>query len=65
MQTTVFIAYMKYLRHCFRKIENIEQLSFNQWVTGSNPVRLTTKINDLAEITLSFYFFKRDVQRDK
>ena len=27
----------------------IEQLTFNQWVTGSNPVRLTTKINDLAE----------------
>ena len=28
----------------------VEQLTFNQWVTGSNPVRLTTKINDLAEI---------------
>ena len=27
----------------------VEQLTFNQWVTGSNPVRLTTKINDLAE----------------
>jgi hypothetical protein len=23
-------------------------LTFNQWVTGSNPVRLTTEINDLA-----------------
>ena len=23
-------------------------LTFNQWVTGSNPVRLTTDINDLA-----------------
>jgi hypothetical protein len=21
----------------------VEQLTFNQWVTGSNPVRLTTK----------------------
>ena len=30
----------------------VEQLTFNQWVTGSNPVRLTTKINDLAEIIL-------------
>ena len=28
----------------------VEQLTFNQWVTGSNPVRLTTKINNLAEI---------------
>ena len=28
----------------------VEQLTFNQWVTGSNPVRLTTKINDLAEL---------------
>ena len=25
----------------------VEQLTFNQWVTGSNPVRLTTEINDL------------------
>ena len=31
----------------------VEQLTFNQWVTGSNPVRLTTKINDLAEISLT------------
>jgi|GEM_PF-1179923 hypothetical protein len=28
----------------------VEQLTFNQWVTGSNPVRLTTVFNDLAEI---------------
>ena len=28
----------------------VEQLICNQWVTGSNPVRLTTKINDSAEI---------------
>ena len=26
----------------------VEKLTFNQWVTGSNPVRLTTKINDLV-----------------
>ena len=25
----------------------VEQLTFNQWVTGSNPVRLTTIFNDL------------------
>ena len=26
----------------------VEQLTFNQWVTGSNPVRLTTDFNNLA-----------------
>ena len=26
----------------------VEQLTFHQWVTGSNPVRLTTIFNDLA-----------------
>ena len=31
----------------------VEQLTFNQWVTGSNPVRLTTEINDLAGFGLS------------
>ena len=31
----------------------VEQLTFNQWVTGSNPVRLTTEINDLAGFDLS------------
>ena len=31
----------------------VEQLTFNQWVTGSNPVRLTTKINNLAEFLKS------------
>ena len=31
----------------------VEQLTFNQWVTGSNPVRLTTEINDLAGFLLS------------
>ena len=28
----------------------VEQLICNQWVTGSNPVRLTTEINDLHHI---------------
>ena len=28
-------------------------VTFNQWVTGSNPVRLTTEINDLADFDLS------------
>ena len=27
----------------------VEQLTFNQWVAGSNPARLTTKIKGLAE----------------
>ena len=31
----------------------VEQLTFNQWVTGSNPVRLTTEINDLEVFGLS------------
>ena len=31
----------------------VEQLTFNQWVTGSNPVRLTTEINDLAGFGVS------------
>jgi hypothetical protein len=28
-------------------------VTFNQWVTGSNPVRLTTEINDLAGFGLA------------
>ena len=28
----------------------VEQLTFNQWVTGSNPVRLTTKLNDINNL---------------
>jgi hypothetical protein len=28
----------------------VEQLTFNQWVAGSNPARLTTEINDLTAI---------------
>ena len=32
------------------KVKSQEQLTLNQWVTGSNPVRLTTVFNDLAEI---------------
>ena len=34
----------------------VEQLTFNQWVAGSNPARLTTNIKGLAEITLSLLF---------
>jgi hypothetical protein len=34
----------------------VEQLTFNQWVTGSNPVRLTTVFNDLAGIRRAFWF---------
>ena len=34
----------------------VEQLTFNQWVAGSNPARLTTDIKGLAEITLSLLF---------
>ena len=29
--------------------EIYEQITFNQWVAGSNPARLTTEINDLDE----------------
>jgi hypothetical protein len=43
----------------------MEQLTFNQWVAGSNPARLTTNIKGLAEITLNLLFFQRDNQRDK
>ena len=32
------------------RAQNREQLTFNQWVTGSNPVRLTTDFNNLAWI---------------
>jgi len=28
----------------------VEQLTFNQWVTGSNPVRLTTKSNKINSL---------------
>ena len=43
----------------------MEQLTFNQWVAGSNPARLTTNIKGLAEITLSLLFFQPDIQPDK
>ena len=43
----------------------VEQLTFNQWVTGSNPVRLTTNIKGLAEISLSLLLYKPDIQPDK
>ena len=42
----------------------VEQLTFNQWVTGSNPVRLTTEINDLAGFQVELLFIQRDNQRD-
>jgi len=34
----------------------VEQLTFNQWVTGSNPVRLTTNFKGLAVNTLSLLY---------
>ena len=43
----------------------VEQLTFNQWVTGSNPVRLTTNFKGLAEMTLSLFLFEPDIQPDK
>jgi len=30
-------------------ISKLHELIFNQWVAGSNPARLTTKIKGLAE----------------
>ena len=39
-------------------------VTFNQWVTGSNPVRLTTEINDLAGFQVELLFIQRDNQRD-
>ena len=42
----------------------LEQLTFNQWATGSNPVRLTTFIKDLAETCWAFYFYQPDGQPD-
>jgi hypothetical protein len=29
----------------------VEQLAFNQWVAGSSPARLTTRINSLGQLT--------------
>jgi len=34
----------------------VEQLTFNQWVAGSNPARLTTNIKGLAEKRWAFCF---------
>ena len=34
----------------------VEQLTFNQWVAGSNPARLTTNIKGLAENRWAFCF---------
>ena len=39
-------------------------VTFNQWVTGSNPVRLTTEINDLEGFRAGCVFVQRDNQRD-
>ena len=35
---------------------NKPQLTFNQWVAGSNPARLTTNVKGLAEKRWAFYF---------
>ena len=35
-------------RFCGPLAQLVEQLTFNQWVAGSNPARLTTVFNDLA-----------------
>ena len=35
----------------------VEQLTFNQWVTGSNPVRLTTK-QELCEYDAEPFIFR-------
>jgi hypothetical protein len=29
--------------------QSVEQLAFNQWVAGSSPARLTTRINKLGQ----------------
>ena len=42
----------------------VEQLTFNQWVTGSNPVGLTNISKGLAENAGPFVFIQRDIQRD-
>ena len=42
----------------------VEQLTFNQWVTGSNPVGLTIISKGLAENRWAFCFLQRDAQRD-
>ena len=43
----------------------VEQLTFNQWVTGSNPVGLTIYIKGLAIKRWAFWFFKPDIEPDK
>ena len=42
----------------------VEQLTFNQWVTGSNPVGLTIISKGLAENPKLLVFIQRDIQRD-
>jgi hypothetical protein len=43
----------------------VEQLTFNQWVTGSNPVGLTIYPKGLAIKRWAFCFFKPDIEPDK
>ena len=40
-------------------------LTFNQWVAGSNPARLTTNIKGLAEKRWAFCFYQPDIDPDK
>lgn len=42
----------------------MERLTFNQGVTGSNPVGLTIISKGLAENRWAFCFLQRDAQRD-
>ena len=39
-------------------------VTFNQWVTGSNPVRIINKINYLAGFQAKLLFIQRYNQRD-
>ena len=43
----------------------VEQLTFNQWVTGSNPVGLTIIFKGLAEKRWPLSFSKPDTEPDK
>jgi len=42
---------------------SIDQLTFNQVVTGSNPVGPTNKIKHLAQIALGAFLFKSHISR--
>ena len=41
----------------------VEQLTFNQWVTGSNPVRLTTNTKSLAELLVRLLFVRFKIKQ--